>query len=84
MPNKPPARVAYIGDMTGDNMQVTPEQLLEMAHDAITRRPVKGLIITFVRETPDGGLDIDNFRCQLPRFVEMVVVARNFIHHHLA
>ena len=75
-------RVAYIGETTGDNLQVAPNQLLDMIGDSIANDPgppVLGILTIVVREKPDGTLDLTTFRCGLPKFVEVAVVTRNYL-----
>ena len=76
-------RVSYLGEATGDNMQVTPEQLLDMIRNDLPEynasdRPVKGLFAIVVREDEDGDLFLTYYRCQLPKFVEVAVLTRTF------
>ncbi len=75
-------RLHYIGEYTGDNMQVTPIQLLDMLRDDIADRtntnPVMGVFAVVVREESDGTLQLDNFRCGLPKFVEVAVISRTW------
>lgn len=76
MANKP---VTYLGEVTGDNMQVTPEQLLEMVARDLAERPAKGLLIQVVRDGPGGDgplVEIDHYRARVPYFVEVTVHAR--------
>lgn len=83
MPKKTP-RVDYIGERTGDNMQVTPLQLLDMIREEIERGddpvegPIKGMLAIIVREDEQGTLHMDRFRCQLPKFVEIAVISRTW------
>jgi hypothetical protein len=74
------SRVTYLGEVTGDNMQVTPDQLLDMIRADLDggEHPIKGLFAVVVREAPDGTLHLDNYRCQLPKFVEVAVITRTF------
>ncbi len=78
------ARVTYLGEVTGDNMAVTPAQLLDLLRADLetnpqkggVARPVMGLYAIIVREDADGGLQLDHYRSQLPKFVELAVVSR--------
>ncbi|HXG71982.1 MAG TPA: hypothetical protein VNJ04_15340 [Gemmatimonadaceae bacterium] len=77
-----PKHVVYIGEHTGDNMQVTPDQLLAMIRedldDATLTVPVRGVFAVVVREAEDGTLLLDNYRCGLPKFVELAVLSRTW------
>ena len=78
----PHTPVTYLGEVTGDNMQVTPEQLLAMVARDLAERPAKGLLIQVVRDPPPGGapggplVEIDHYRARVPYFVEVTVHAR--------
>ena len=75
-------KVAYLGEHTGDNMLITPDQLLGMVRDDIVApnpNPVRGLLVTVVREDAGGTLHLDNFRCGLPKFVEVAVTVRTML-----
>lgn len=76
-------RPIYIGEVTGDNLMVSPEQLLDMIRRDIDdldsqpdAAPVKGLFAVVVREAEDGTLHLENYRCGLPKFVEIAVIHR--------
>ena len=71
------SRISYLGEVTGDNMQVAPGQLLDMVRKDIAEDSVKGLFIIAVRED-DTDLLLEYYRCQLPKFVEVAVLARTF------
>jgi hypothetical protein len=76
-----PKKIAYIGEHTGDNMQVAPTQLLEMIADSLDDTadgPVKGMLAVVVREDENGTLHLDAFRCGLPKFVEIAVLTRQW------
>ena len=78
----PKKRPVYIGEFSGDNVNVTPTQLLEMIQEECDREDsatkVQGLFAVVVREAEDGTLHLENFRCGLPKFVEVAVVSRTW------
>ena len=84
-------RVVYLGEVTGDNLQISIPQLLEMIerhykelesrYDGFANghpRPV-GMFAVVIAEKEDGGLELENFRCGLPKFVEVAVITRTFL-----
>ena len=75
-------RIEYLGERTGDNMQITPEQLLDMIRRDVANGEhegtVKGLFAVVVSEAEDGTLHLDNYRCGLPKFVEVAVISRTW------
>lgn len=77
-------RPIYMGEITGNNLQVSPVQLIDMIQRDIESGsineglPIKGMFVVLVSEDEDGVLHLDNYRCGLPKFVEIAVMHRTF------
>lgn len=74
-------RIRYIGLETGDNMALTPEHVLDIIRSDLpdlneSETPVKGLLAMLILEDQDGTLHLRTYRAQLPRIVEVAVIAR--------
>ena len=73
MPKEP----VYLGEVTGDNMQVSPDQLLDMVKRDLVDRPATGILIQVIRQEPGKSqVSIDHYRARVPFHTEVTVTAR--------